>query len=816
MVRSYDRYELEQVFGIVASIQSNSIYTQGLAVVPALERVIIWDVKKGTKVWSWFDRECTAEVTQIARSPSGDVFAVGYSDGAIRFWSLQLEDSIVTLNGHRSAVTALAFDASGTRLASGSRDTHVVLWDVVAEVGISRLKGHRNQITGIRFLGENLITTSKDSYLKVWDTTTSHCVETHTAHRGECWALAISPDEKFAVTGGEGELKIWTIDSTAEKQFTVQTTFERPSKCSLEFSPDGQYLAQRTDKAIEIFRMWSEKRRKRKKPDKVVSHLTIRTRSQSISWGDALLATSNNSLAVYKSDEDYSTPYSLDLPGHQTDIRAACLSSTSEVLATGSDGSLKVWNINSGACIRTYECGYILCMTFILEDKFIVAGTKEGLEVYEVASSSLVEKLSSGNIWSLQVHPDGKSIATGSEKSVKIFKFDTIDVDIIGSKRKTQQLTLKHSRTLKLTDDVLAVRYSPDAKLLAVALLDSTVRIFFADTLKFFLNLYGHKLPVLNMDISADSKMLATCSADKNVKLWGLDFGDCHKSIFAHNDAILQVQFERKGHNFFTSSRDKMIKFWDGDRFENILRLGGHHAEVSAIAVGANFLVSAGHDKSIRVWRQVDDPVFLEEEREKELEEIYENQLADSLNRTELDDKEAGRAGQTTTETLMAGEKLMEALDIGESDRIMRESNMTNPLLNALNVSAERHVLNVCSKIIASHLEDALLVLPFDKVILLFKFLDVWAKNAWAIPLTTRVLVFLIRTHHSQIIANQLMRVMLDSIRGHLRTALQQQKDLMGYNIAALTFIRREFTATTQKDFQEAEEVRPKRAFATI
>ena len=60
------------------------------------------------------------------------------------------------------------------------------------------------------------------------------------------------------------------------------------------------------------------------------------------------------------------------------------------------------------------------------------------------------------------------------------------------------------------------------------------------------------------------------------------------------------------------------------------------------------------------------------------------------------------------------------------------------------------------------------------------------------------------------------MRVMLDSIRGHLRTALQQQKDLMGYNIAALTFIRREITATTQKDFQEAEEVRPKRAFATI
>lgn len=49
-------------------------------------------------------------------------------------------------------------------------------------------------------------------------------------------------------------------------------------------------------------------------------------------------------------------------------------------------------------------------------------------------------------------------------------------------------------KTLKMTDDVLSVRYSPNGKLLAVALLDSTVKVFFADTLKFFLSLYGHKV----------------------------------------------------------------------------------------------------------------------------------------------------------------------------------------------------------------------------------------------------------------------------------------------------------------------------------
>lgn len=58
----------------------------------------------------------------------------------------------------------------------------------------------------------------------------------------------------------------------------------------------------------------------------------------------------------------------------------------------------------------------------------------------------------------------------------------------------TSILSLVHTRTLKMTDDVLSVRYSPNGKLLAVSLLDSTVKVFYQDSLKFFLSLYGHKV----------------------------------------------------------------------------------------------------------------------------------------------------------------------------------------------------------------------------------------------------------------------------------------------------------------------------------
>lgn len=47
-----------------------------------------------------------------------------------------------------------------------------------------------------------------------------------------------------------------------------------------------------------------------------------------------------------------------------------------------------------------------------------------------------------------------------------------------------RRLTVKHTRTLQLEEDVLCVKFSPDHRLLAVSLLDCTVKIFYADTLK--------------------------------------------------------------------------------------------------------------------------------------------------------------------------------------------------------------------------------------------------------------------------------------------------------------------------------------------
>ena len=277
------------------------------------------------------------------------------------------------------------------------------------------------------------------------------------------------------------------------------------------------------------------------------------------------------------------------MQGQRTDVRSIDVSDDNKLLATASNGSLKIWNVKTHKCIRTFECGYALTCKFLPGGLLVILGTRSGeLQLFDLASSSLLDTIEDAHdaaIWSLDLTSDGKRLVTGSaDKTVKFWDFQVEKTLVPGTKDKfVPMLKLNHDTTLELNDDILSVRISPDDRYLAISLLDNTVKVFFLDSMKFYLSLYGHKLPVLSIDISFDSKMIITSSADKNIKIWGLDFGDCHKSLFAHQDSIMSVKFLPESHNFFSCSKDAVVKYWDGEKFECIQKLYAHQSEVCCL-----------------------------------------------------------------------------------------------------------------------------------------------------------------------------------------------------------------------------------------
>lgn len=782
-------------------------------------------------------------------------------------------------------------------LLSTSKDGLIKIWDVGSQHCIESHVAQSNGecwSMGVSSDCSGCITAGNDGELKIWSIDMRGLAESanqinesleriYLRERGVLYrqgkdrtlGVIFHPRESYiAAHGSEKAVELWRIRSENEIQKSLARKRKRRREKALAGMAQDEKLDREIPNADEIVEDVSSA----DISEVIVPFVIVRTsgKIRSIAWAagkakraiQLLAATTNNQLELYniitkpkeklsKSDEqpDYDRPFSVELPGHRTDVRSLALSSDDRMLASACNGSLKIWNLRTQSCIRTLDCGYALCSSFLPGDKIVVVGNRNGeLELFDIASSTLIEtvKAHEGPIWTLHVHPNGKSIATGSaDKSARFFNFEVIQEEVPGSMRTTPRFKLVHNRTLKVVDDILSLRFSPDSRLIALSLLDNTVKVFFVDSLKLFLNLYGHRLPVLNMDISFDSKIMVTCSADKNFRIWGLDFGDCHKAFFAHQDSIMQVAFvphnqDGNGHHFFSASKDRLIKYWDGDKFEQIQKLEGHHGEIWALAVSqtGEFLVTASHDKSIRVWQQTDEQIFLEEEREKELEELYESTLTTSLEQDEetgQEKSEVAAAGKQTVETLMAGEKIAEALELGIIDlEIVQDWNQAkashpnlappdrDPVYLAFgNISAEAHLLNVIQKIKAAALQDALLVLPFDKVTSLFTFLRLWTERQWNMPLTCRILFFILKTHYRQIVASKTMRPMLDDIRQHLRMALQRQKDEMGFNLAALKFVGNKVRENGRKEYvdeavweQEEEETvrkgRKKRGFVHV
>jgi U3 small nucleolar RNA-associated protein 12 len=906
----------------VVWLPPSSKTSAGQVITAGLEEILIWDIKSGELVRRLRDGlppgtsdaklNKPSEVTSLVYHPDTNIIGAGYEDGSIKVWDFLSGTVLINFQGHKSAVISLQFDKEGTRLVSGSRDSNIIFWDLVGEVGLFKLRSHKDQITGLWFSEDYLISTSKDGLIKLWDLKTQQCIETHVAHSGECWGMGVY-DNIIVTTGAENLVKVWKIDFEEEesnKKIIELGEMEKQSKSrgtEVSFKTVGAttyFYIQNADKTIELFKLRSEdeiskatkKREKRLREkgytdDEVMNavkesqvsmliqpYTVVRSgfKVRNVTWASAnnsklelLVSTSSNTLEYYTITSEERTvvsakTYTIDLQGHRTDIRSIDISDNNKLLATASNGLLKIWNAATTNCLRTFECGVALCVKFLPGGTLVVVGTKTGqVELYDLATSTLLETIDAHNdaIWSLDLTPDGKSLVTcSSDKSIKFWDFKIEQELIPGTNKQVAKMKIFHNKTLEMDESILAVKISFDCKYLAVSLMDNTVKVFFFDTLKFYLSLYGHKLPVMSIDISSDSKLIITSSADKNIKIWGLDFGDCHKSIFGHQDVILNVKFVPDSHNFFSAAKDGLVKYWDGDKFECIQKLSAHQSSVLSIAVAsdASFAVSTSHDHSIRIWQETDDQVFIEEEREKEMDEMYEGTLLASLEGEEKTEKEgddenqekdeATDVHQQTMETLKAGEKILEALEIGYRDieeqeeyqqqykkwlKIRSGQQPAQPtrdtILQALNKTGSEYILETLTKIKPSQLEDALLVLPFSFVLKFFKVIEKWTNTnsilKERLALICRVLFFLIRSnlHELNSLKNENIKNQVINVKQKLRNELKDQTTELGFNMQGLKFLRNQWNLTHSTEFideyeqrEHTEKTSKKRVFQTI
>eukprot|EP00937_MAST-01D_sp_MAST-1D-sp2_P001144 g1144.t1 len=840
--------------------------------------VIIWDVISETGQVRL--RGHKDEVTGVAfvERAGANMLVSASKDTLLKVWDLTTQHCVQTCVGHRTEVWSIAIDPQQRRLITGASDDQIRLWSINAgdePAAADAAADDRGEA------GQSSAKAEPAPPLKLLGAFTR-------ATPGRTVLVKFSRDGQFFGCLGAGQAVEIFAKSTAEqlerkvkrrrkrwreKQKKAAAAAAAPSDggggavAAAELGPEPGLTPLPTDayEALDVLRS---------------SHKTKVRSFDVVSRADAdagagagagagvcasvLLGLFNNTLEVHQIKTQPAVASArtaaVALPGHRSDIRAVALSSDDATLLSCSSGAAKVWNVETMQCVRTLpvaDNGVALCGCFLPGNRHVAIGTKEGkLQLFDLASGSCLEEHAAheGAIWSLALRPDKRGLASASaDHSVKFWMFELV-AEAPGT---PERVGMEHTRTLKMTDDVLCVRFShtsrDDQQLLAVALMDNTVKVFHADTLKFFLSLYGHKLPVMCCDISTDNSLMVTASADKNVKLWGLDFGDCHCSLFAHADSVMGVVFVPRTHHFFTVGKDRLLKYWDGDAREHIMSLDMHRGEAWCVAVSSlgDFVVTGSHDRSLRVWKRTEEQLFLEEEKEKALEAEFDkmNEAADAEDGADgAPGDTAAAAGRADAITVAWSERLIDALDVASNERKQHEAWLEEeeraeralpakklaarraeqakraapkplvpppqPNMLMLGRSPVQHVAHTLRLIKAGDLEQALITLPFNWVEVLLRFLnEMLAGGSSAVELVARCVSFILRTYHDQIVANSMLRSTLDDLRVRMRNALQAERDCIGFNLAGLRSLKRKCHS---RHFDGAAETAPaKRSSST-
>ena len=134
-----------------------------------------------------------------------------------------------TFKGHdKFVVTCLQFDAD--KIVSGADDSHVNIYFTETGKKHMTLEGHEGGVWALQYVGNTLVTGSTDRRVRVWDMETGKCTHIFTGHTSTIRCLLITKGpEPLIITGSrDSTLRVWRLPDPKNVQEHYHGSGENP------------------------------------------------------------------------------------------------------------------------------------------------------------------------------------------------------------------------------------------------------------------------------------------------------------------------------------------------------------------------------------------------------------------------------------------------------------------------------------------------------------------------------------------------------------------------------------------------------------
>lgn len=265
-----------------------------------------------------------------------------------------------------------------------------------------------------------------------------------------------------------------------------------------------------------------------------------------------------------------------------------CLLFTSrqELLATPPDSSRLITVINVGQPLTAVD--YSPDGTFVA-----VAGSEERIDIYHPVLGTKIKSLNNAHqddILALRISPDSRLLASGGVDG-RILIWD------IASGRVIREM-VGHK------DYVRDLAFSPDGFFLASAGWDRRAVIWETGTARKVADLDDHPDNVTSVSFSPDGKQLITACGDHLLRIFSLEANKVVKTLSGHTDEIWDVKWSPASGVVASGAWDNKARVWNANSGHQIHVLPGHVTDVWSVAFSPDgtMLGSCGGDRTIKLW----------------------------------------------------------------------------------------------------------------------------------------------------------------------------------------------------------------------
>ena len=222
-------------------------------------------------------------------------------------------------------------------------------------------------------------------------------------------------------------------------------------------------------------------------------------------------------------------------------------------VSAGSDQPLlRLWNVETGACLRTFS------------------GHEGGVNALAMLPEKLV------------------LFSAGADASIRAWDMRRgACLHVFGGHR----------------ESVGCVAVTPDAKCL-LSCAGRSVRVWELVSGKPLKRLRGHLEPITALAVSPDFRWIVSGSLDATVRVWAWPSGKCQHVFREPAGTVTALAISPDGQTVAAAARDGVICLWNLATGAGCRQLKGHAAAVTSLAFaqGGQALISASRDRTARIW----------------------------------------------------------------------------------------------------------------------------------------------------------------------------------------------------------------------